>query len=106
MLIAATKKMVNELNKAAKAAGRPEKFGHVTMTPDSYKWNVSMDIFGAYDYGDYSYNTGMVRAIRVEYPADWYACDGYITTKQLNKLYRAGDTVETFTARVLEEIEI
>lgn len=47
-----------------------------------------------------------MRAIRVEYPADWYACDGYITTKQLNKLYRAGDTVETFTARVLEEIEI
>lgn len=106
MLIAATKKMVNELNKAAKAAGRPEKFRHVTMAPDLYKWNVSMDIFGAYDHGDCNYNTGLVRAIRVEYPADWYACDGYITTKQLNKLYRAGDTVETFTARVLEEIEI
>ena len=106
MLIAATKKMVNELNKAAKAAGRPEKFGHVTMTPASYKWYVGMDTDGAFDYGDYNYSTGLMRAIRVEYPADWYACDGYITTKQLNKLYRAGDTVETFTARVLEEIEI
>lgn len=102
MRIAATKKMAAELNK--RAAGI--KFEYVTMTTDLYRWIIGGDIFAAYGWGDFNQATGKFRAIAAVYPAEYYAAPGYITTEELNGLYMAGDTIESYTARVIDYMAI
>lgn len=106
MRVQATKKMTGELNKVAKRTGKPYRFEHTTMKPNVYEWLVDYDIFNAYDYGDYDISTGLMRAIKVVYPEEFYAIPRYITTRELHGLYESGDTLESFINRVIDEVEI
>lgn len=76
------------INKAAKELGFKAEASVVTMSANAYKMNVSMDLFAAEDYGDYDWTTGEVKAIRVDYPAEYYAMPRYLTTAELTKEYR------------------
>ena len=106
MRVQATKKMTGELNKVAKRTGKPYRFEHATMDTDRYKWLVDYDIFSAYDWGDYDINTGKMRAIMVVYDDELYAIPRYITTRELNGIFKTGDTLDNFINRVIDEVEI
>lgn len=106
MRVQATKTMTRELNKVAKASGIPYRFEYIEVPLDTYKWKVNYDYFEAYDYGDFDISTGKCKAIEVVYPSSWYACPQYITTARLHKVYEAGDTLESFINRVIEDVEI
>lgn len=106
MKIQATKVMAQAINKAFKAKGwEGYKATQVMLTSQQYSWYVG-DIYDAEDYGDYSDQDDKYRAICVTYPADYYACDRYITSKELNHLFTKGDTLDSFIAKVLEDVEI
>lgn len=105
MRIAATKKMVAVLNRAAVAAGKPYKFSYSTLNTGAYAWSVG-DIWAAYDYGDYNSRTGKMRAVRVSYPYEYYAAPRYISTAELSSIYRAGDTLDGFISRVFDRVDI
>lgn len=106
MKIAATKAMVRELNMQAKRAGGRISFHYVTMTTDLYRLIIGGDIFAAYDWGDFNQSTGKFRAITATYPGDYYASPQHITTEELNGLYRVGDTIDSYTARVIDYMAI
>ena len=106
MKLKATKTMAAALNKAAAAAGAGITFTLEKLPERAYGVMVDYDIFGAADYGDYNYSTGLFQAIRVSYPLECYACDSWLTTKELHRIYTAGDSLETYTARVLEAVAI
>lgn len=105
MRIAATNKMTAALNAAARKAGKVYKFAYATMDTGAYAWNVG-DIWSAYDYGDYNGKTGKMRAVRVDYPYDYYAAPRYLTTRELNAAYVAGDTFDKYMSRVIDLVEI
>lgn len=105
MKIAATKKMATTISEAARAAGMPYAIELVKIPHDVYSWVVGGDPWDACDWGDYD-SSGRLKVIKVTYPAEYYAMPGYLTTKELNRLYMAGDTITTYAARVLEAIEI
>lgn len=106
MRIAATTTMAAALNKAFKAKGyKGYKAKQVYLTADQYRWEVG-DIYDAEDYGDYNDDKRAYRAIVVLYPDDYYACPRYLTTKDLNRLFSKGDTLESYTTRVAEDCEI
>lgn len=75
------------------AAGLPYSVYIVELPESSYKFTTGVDPFDAYDFGDYNYKTGFYRALCVEYPANYYACNRYISTYELQKTakrYAAG----------------
>lgn len=76
------------INKAAKELGFKAQASVVTMSAHAYKMDVSMDLFAAEDCGDYDWTTGECKAIRVEYPAEYYAMPKYLTTAELTKACR------------------
>lgn len=108
MKIKCTKTMTRELNKAGKTPENYSKahFDFIAVSPELYGRMINYNIFEAYDYGDYNAATGLMQAIRVSYPGEAYACENYITTKELNKLFVSGDTLETYTARVINAYQI
>ena len=106
MNIQATKTMAQAINKALKAKGwKGYRVEQIMLTSQAYAWNVG-DIYDAEDYGDYCDLNNKYRALRVIYPAEYYACDKYLTTQDLNRIFEKGDTLEAFMAKVLDEIEI
>lgn len=77
----------------------------VKMTTDQYKMMVDIDIFN--HEADYNDRTGMMQVIRVGYPANYYAMPRYVTTKDLNRVFRNSDhTIEGFTKALIEDIAI
>ena len=76
------------------------------MPAPAYSTYVDWDIFAAYDHGDYNISTGKFRAIMAMYAPDCYAVPRYITTKELNSLYQAGDTIDSYTERVIDYMTI
>lgn len=106
MKLKATKTMAAALNKAAAAAGAGITFTLEKMPERVYGVMVDYDIFGAADYGDYNYSTGLFQAIRVSYPLECYACDSWLTTKEMHRIYCTGDSLEAFAGKVLEAFAI
>lgn len=111
MKIASTKTMADLLNKEAKKMGVSDRhFRYITVPSDTYKMFIDMDIWEAEDNGDYLWQTGKLRAIEVEYPDEYCACNAYLTTKELNRIFkhnRGGiETAEDFAKIVIEEMEI
>lgn len=106
MNIAATKTMADAINKAFKAEGwRDYKASQVMLTEREYSWHVG-DVYDAEDYGDYNDRENKYRVIRIIYPADYYACDKFLSSKELNYIFEKGDTLEKYMEKVLEAIEI
>lgn len=111
MKIASTKTMADLLNKEAKKMGVSDRhFRYITVSTEVYKMYIDMDIWDAEDYGDYNFNTGRLRAIEVEYPSEYYACNNYLTSKELNKIFKNNrdsiETAEDFAKVVVEAMEI
>lgn len=106
MKLKATKTMAAALNKAAAAAGAGMTFTLEKLPERTYAVMVDCDIFAAEEYGDYNYNTGLFQAIRVSYPAEYYAMDNWLTTKTMRRIYTPGDYLEQFTSKVLEAFAI
>lgn len=79
----------------------------VKMTEREYNWNVDGDALWL-DCADFDYNTGKYSVLAVEYPAEYYACNRYITTKDLHKIFNTckEKTLDCFIKAFNEYIEI
>lgn len=110
MKIASTMTMAKLLNRLAKEMNKGMSFRYITTTPEIYKAYIDMDLWDAEDYGDYNFNTGRLRAIEVEYPSEYYACNNYLTSKELNKIFKnnrgAIENADDFAKVVVEAMEI
>ena len=101
MKVKATKKMAEFLQERIKVY--TIKFEKVSF--DFLKWNVDLDYWAHEE--DFDEATNKFRVIRVIYPMGYYACDRYLTTRNLRRLFRESDgTAEDFAQKVFEEIEI
>lgn len=105
MKIKVSKKMVSELNKAARAAHAPFKFYHCTDTPEAYALRVDYDIYSNADH-DYDAETGLMKYIRVEYAPELYAVSQYLTTITLNKIFYNGMTAADYFDAVIDYVSI
>ena len=111
MKIASTKAMATLLNKIAKEMGITDRhFRYITVSPEVYKRYIDIEIYNAYDNGDYNWETGKIRAIEVEYPSEYYANNNYLTTKDLNRIFKryksSIENADDFAKKVIEEMEI
>lgn len=89
--IKVTGTMVKMLKKAL-----PEyDFRLVKMTRREYATQVHYDEYTAHDYGDYDYADDIYKAIKVTYPAEYYACTNYITTKELLDVVKEYDVKDS-----------
>lgn len=103
MKIKATKTMATALNKAMKNLGYKvslEKFTErqfaLYVDIDSYKHDA-----------DYNIEDGTFNVLKVEYPQNYYACNRYITTRDLVRAYKnSNQTYDGFIQAVIESIEI
>ena len=93
MKVQVTKTFAKALNAAFKAAGIPYDAAFI---------ECDYSTCGA----DYNAKTGRYNCIGVFYPADYYAMPQYLTTYDLHKAYRPGDSAETYFDRLIETLEI
>lgn len=107
--IKATSVMAKHLNDAFKRKGFDYSAKVVALTERNYSWYVG-SVYDAQDYGDYDYNHDQYKAIMVSYPADYYACPRYISTRELaeefNREYPEGTSITTFADYMAEVCEI
>lgn len=111
MKIASTKTMATLLNKIAKEMGITDRhFRYITTSREVYARYIDMDYFEAENYGDYNWQTGKFRAIEVEYPDEYYACNRYLTSKELNRIFKWNKAriknADDFAKEVIEEVAI
>ena len=107
MQVKATKKLASWLNENLKKDAKFKNYEAqlVKMTEGQYRWSVG-DVWDAWDYGDYSYTDGKCSAIVIIYPLDFYACDRYITTRELLELFNKSDkTADGFLQKIKDAIE-
>lgn len=95
--------MTKEFNKAFKAKGLEYKAKMVHLTTTEYSWQVG-DPFEAEYNGDYT-DKGY-KAIMIKYPDEYYACPRFMSTQELNDIFRKGDTLESFMAKIIDTVEI
>lgn len=106
MNIQATQVLAQALNKAFKDKGLEYQAKQIHCDDRAYAWYVG-DTYDAEDYGDYDYAKNRYRAIKVMYPSEYYACDRYLTTKELISIFRDSDkTYKGFMDKLLEAVEI
>lgn len=78
---------------------------HEQLTQNNFSWCVDMDYYN--HIADYNYNNNKFNVFKVSYPYDYYACDKYITTKDLNRIFDKCDhTANGFINAFIEYIEI
>lgn len=104
MLVQCTKKFTAELNKALKAAGRPERAEYREYS----EWEYKMCVDCLNDPGlDYKPERGTIAAIIIHYPENYYAMPQTLTTRDLHRAYKTSDkTAAGLFSRIMEEIEI
>ena len=100
MVVKVTKKMASVLAKEFK----DYEIEYQEMTEQAYRYCVDFDSFN--HENDYNFLTNKFKVITVEYPADYYACNKYLTTNDLLKCFKKSDkTYNGFIAEVKDEIE-
>lgn len=103
MKIKATKTMATALNKALKNSNYKvslEKFTErqfaLYVDIDSYKHDA-----------DYNIEDGTFNVLKIMYPQDYYACNRYLTTRDLVRAYKSSNkTYDGFIQAVIESIEV
>jgi hypothetical protein len=97
-------KSINDYLKAQKQfAGY--KLKYIELKPNEYKYAVDYDIYE--NVIDYDNNKNMFKTIEIEYPANYYACNKYLTTNELKQAYKNCDkTYNSFMQAVANIIEI
>lgn len=74
-------------------------------TGELYERFVDFDLFA--HTADYDSKKGVFKVIKVNYPADCFAMPGYLTTKDLNRIFSNSDhTMTGFIKAVKDQIEI
>lgn len=112
MRVQATKKMANELNKALKGT-RFEKIMRFDAREVSFEF-YAREVSSNWEEMemDYDARTGKYRTMRVAYNPNLYAMGQFITTRDLNKIFRdiqfynTCPTFEDFAKGVFEQYEI
>ena len=100
MRVKVTAKMAKEITKRTGFNATLEK-----LNCNNYQWYVSGDPDA--NIQDYDIETGLFSAIRIDYPAEYYACPRYLTTRELKKIYYTSNgSAEDFFRAVRNEIEI
>ena len=83
MKIKVSKVFADFINQTAKELNFNVSAKVVELSENSYRWNVDLDIFRAYDYGDVNDRNGKFKAIQLLYPENYFAAPAYLTTYQL-----------------------
>lgn len=96
MKIQVSKVFAKFMNETFKENGLNYRAEVVTMPENLYHFHVG-NVWGA--WYDYDHTTGKYKAIRVEYPVNFYACPLYLTTSRLNNQY------ERFNVKTLEDLK-
>lgn len=102
MKIMISKAMVKALNAAAKKQNKPMYFNYCECSYLEYKYRVNAFSLSGHDIT----NNNMVKYISVSYPDNYYAMNNYITFYDLERAFIPGDTIETFTNRIVNNYEI
>ena len=92
------KKLINDLSDSFKCE-------LVKMSIKAYEYRVD---YNALEHeNDYNYETLQFKALRIAYKSEFYACDRYLTTNDLVRIFRNSDkTYEGFKSELLECLEI
>lgn len=108
MQVAATTTMARMLAKACKDKGLNYQVRYITVTPEVYKRYISIEVYNAYDNGDYNWETNKIRAIEVCYDPNDYACPRYLTTQEIRNIRRHHNpkSAEELVERLVEAVEI
>ena len=103
MKIMISKTMVKALNAAAKKLNMPYEFNYNECGYTEYRRYINT--FG-YISGHDITKDNKIKYISVLYPDNYYAMQQYITFDDLDRAFIAGDTIESFTNRIVERYEI
>ena len=102
MKVKATRTMAREIQKAM-----PNGYAVsvAKMGEREFAWYVDCDTYK--HESDYNAGTGEFSVLRIRYPYKFHACDAYITTRDLVRIFRRSDkTLAGFLEAVRDEIEI
>lgn len=105
MKLAVTKALAKEINPLVKDYFEINAINN--MSYDTYERIVSTD-FDDID-NDFNWTNNTFRVWRIEYPDNYFACNQYITTKDLSKLAKRIEkplTLEKLAAALIENYEI
>ena len=105
MKVKATKVMAEMLNKKFKEHNDGYDVSLEKMSERRFSVNVDLNSFDHDD--DYDYKTGQFNVICVMYPLDYYACNRYLTTKDLVRAFQKSDkTLDGFAEAVYESVRV
>lgn len=103
MLVKATKNMAAEIKKRVQLP-EIESISIVKMPHNQFAWYV--DCMG-YHYEDYNSKTGLYSVIKITYAPGCYAMPRYLTTRELNAIFRDSDkTADGFFQELADAIAI
>ena len=79
---------------------------HEKVTQPFFVWSIDFD-YWKHEQTDYDPSTNKFNVFKISYPLDYYACDKYITTKDLTRIFDKSDhTANGFVQAFINYIEI
>ena len=92
------------MTKVIQAAVPEYSVSLVRFTPAQYGQYVNYDVWAGERDID---NNGLIKAIRIEYPPEYYACPAYLSTNDIERIARnSGGTYDGFLAAVRDYVMI
>lgn len=105
MKLKTSKVMAEMLNKEIKKMGLDYNITQIRLTPQQFEYYVNIDSYN--NENDYNYITNKFNVIQIEYPLNYYACNKYITTNDLIKIYdKSNKTFNGFLQEFKNYVEI
>ena len=92
MKLKTSKIMAKMLNEKIKDFGLDYKITQKQITLEQFRLYVDFDIWE--HENDYNSSNQKFNVLEIEYPLDYYACNKYLTTNDLIKIYK--DSNKTF----------
>lgn len=107
MKIKATKVLTNELNKNKTKQFKDYQINLIKLSEQQFNRLVDSN-YGYYEHSvDYDYKTSKFNVIEVCYPYNYYACNTYLTTKDLHNIYKQSDkTYNGFIKAFFDAVEV
>lgn len=76
------------------------------LTDDQYQALVGESVYTAEQWGDFNYKTRATKAIRIEYPEDYYALPRYLSTREINQMFKGISTIEELNTEIVNALTI
>ena len=78
----------------------------IELSDESYQALVGESVYTAEQWGDFNEKTRATKVIEIQYPAEYYALPRYLSTYEINQIFKGINTIEGLNTEIVNALSL